>query len=179
MVSSTLYCHFRCVWPSMPKLIKIISLLFLCNIVRKKYISDEVDFLHADKHESMLQIDIMILMGMVKHSQSSQKSKFVCLYNISKKKLEMKLNFCMQINIKCLYKLISILLALKSPRRWYYHYWWEWWSILKALKVTSLQYLYYPKKKLGMEFIFCMQQNLIFFKWKWLDMFKVPKTGSW
>ena len=25
--------------------------------------SDEVDFLHADKHESLLQIDIMILMG--------------------------------------------------------------------------------------------------------------------
>ena len=30
------YCHFRCVWPGMPKLTKITSLLFLCNIVRKK-----------------------------------------------------------------------------------------------------------------------------------------------
>ena len=39
--------------------------------------SDEVNFLHADKHESLLQIDAMILMGMVKHSYSSQKSKFV------------------------------------------------------------------------------------------------------
>ena len=29
----------------------------------KKELSDEVDFLHADKHESLLQIDIMILMG--------------------------------------------------------------------------------------------------------------------
>ena len=29
----------------------------------KKELSDEVDFLHADKHESMLQIDGMILMG--------------------------------------------------------------------------------------------------------------------
>ena len=38
--------------------------------------SDEVDFLLADKHESLLQIDSMILMGMVKHSQSSQNSKF-------------------------------------------------------------------------------------------------------
>ena len=27
-------------------------------------------FLHADKRESLLQIDRMILMGMVKHSQS-------------------------------------------------------------------------------------------------------------
>ena len=40
----------------------------------KKELSDEVNFLHADKHESLLQIDTMILMGMVKHSQSSQNS---------------------------------------------------------------------------------------------------------
>ena len=38
--------------------------------------SDEVDFLHADKHESLLQIDTMILMGMFKHFQSFQNSKF-------------------------------------------------------------------------------------------------------
>ena len=36
-----------------------------------------VDFWHAVKHESLLQIDSMILMGMVKHSQSSQNCKFV------------------------------------------------------------------------------------------------------
>ena len=36
---------------------------------------NEADFLNADKHESLLHID-MILMGMVKHSQSSQNSKF-------------------------------------------------------------------------------------------------------
>ena len=43
----------------------------------KKGVSDEVDFLHADKHESFLQIDSMIvLMGTVKHSQSYQNSKF-------------------------------------------------------------------------------------------------------
>ena len=39
-------------------------------------VSDEVDFLHADKRESFLQIDTKISMGMVKHSQSSQNSKF-------------------------------------------------------------------------------------------------------
>ena len=38
--------------------------------------SDEVDFLHADKHESLLQIDTMILIGIVKHSPNSQNSKF-------------------------------------------------------------------------------------------------------
>ena len=42
----------------------------------KKEVSDEFDFLHADKPESLLQIDTMILMGMVKHSQSFQNSKF-------------------------------------------------------------------------------------------------------
>ena len=37
----------------------------------KKEVNDEVDFLQADKHEGLLQIDTTILMGMVKHSQSS------------------------------------------------------------------------------------------------------------
>ena len=37
----------------------------------KKDVIDEVEFLQSDKHQSMLQIDTMILMGMVKHSQSS------------------------------------------------------------------------------------------------------------
>ena len=51
----------------------------------KKEVSDEVDFLHADKHESFLQIDTMIFDGMVKHSQSSQTASLQCLYNILKK----------------------------------------------------------------------------------------------
>ena len=43
----------------MPKLPKITSLLFAIY----KEVSDEVDFLHADKHESCLQIDTMIFDG--------------------------------------------------------------------------------------------------------------------
>ena len=42
----------------------------------KKELSHDVDFVHADKHESLLQIVSMIWMGMVKHSQSSKNSKF-------------------------------------------------------------------------------------------------------
>ena len=34
----------------------------------KKEMSDEIDFLHAVKHESFLQIDIMTLIGILKHS---------------------------------------------------------------------------------------------------------------
>ena len=36
----------------------------------KKEVSDEVDFLHADKHKSFLQINTVILKGMGRHSQS-------------------------------------------------------------------------------------------------------------
>ena len=40
----------------------------------KKELSDEVVFLHTDKHETLLKIDVMILIVMVKHSQNSQNS---------------------------------------------------------------------------------------------------------
>ena len=33
-----------------------------------KKMSNKVDFFHTDKHESFLQIDAMILLGMIKHS---------------------------------------------------------------------------------------------------------------
>ena len=51
----------------------------------KKEVSDEVDFLHADKHESCLQIDAMIFDGMVKHFQSYQNSKFAMSLQYLKK----------------------------------------------------------------------------------------------
>ena len=47
-----------------------------------------VDFLHADKYESLLQIDSMILMGMIKHSQSSQNSKFAMSLQYLKKEVK-------------------------------------------------------------------------------------------
>ena len=52
----------------------------------KKEVSDEVDFLLSDEHESLLQIDTMILMGMVKHSQSFQNSKFAMSLQYLEKK---------------------------------------------------------------------------------------------
>ena len=59
----------------------------------QKELSDEVDFLHADKHESLLQIDSMILMGMVKHSQSSQNSKFAMSLQYLKKEVRDEVDF--------------------------------------------------------------------------------------
>ena len=64
----------------------------------KKELINEIEFLHADKYESLLAIDSMSLMWMTKHSQRSQNSKFAMYLNISKKKLKIKLSFCMQIN---------------------------------------------------------------------------------
>ena len=74
--------------------------------------SDEVDFLHAGKHESVLQIDTMILMGREWSSipKVPKIASLQCLYNISKKELEMKLIFCMYVNIKVSCKVILPLL---------------------------------------------------------------------
>ena len=57
----------------------------------KKEVSDEVDFLHADKNESFLQVDTMIFDGNGQAFQSSQ-------------------NCINTLNIKVCYKVISSLL---------------------------------------------------------------------
>ena len=59
----------------------------------KKEVSDAVGFLHADKHESLLQIDTMILMEMVKYSQSSQNSKFAMSLQYLKKEIRDEVDF--------------------------------------------------------------------------------------
>ena len=55
--------------------------------------SDKVEFLHAGKHESLLQIDTFILMGMAKHSQSSQNSKFTMSLQYLKKEVIDEVDF--------------------------------------------------------------------------------------
>ena len=59
----------------------------------KKEVSDEIDFLHADKHESLLQIDTMTLIGIVKHSQSSQNSKVTMSLQCIKKEVRKGVHF--------------------------------------------------------------------------------------
>ena len=58
----------------------------------KKDVSDEVDFLHADKCKGLLQIDTMILME-ISIPKFPKIASFQCLYNTLRKKLEMKLIF--------------------------------------------------------------------------------------
>ena len=52
----------------------------------KKELSDEVDFLNIDQHQSFLQIDTMIFDGIIKHFQSFKNSKFVTYLQYFKKR---------------------------------------------------------------------------------------------
>ena len=54
---------------------------------------EDKHFLHADKHESLLQIDTMILMGIVRHCQSSQNSKFAMSLQYLKKEVRDEVDF--------------------------------------------------------------------------------------
>ena len=58
-----------------------------------KEVSVEVGFLHANKHESLLQIDTMILMGMSSYSQSSQNSMFAMSLQYLKKEVRDEVEF--------------------------------------------------------------------------------------
>ena len=80
-------------WPGMPKLPKI-SLLFPCSILRKKW-EMKLIFCVQISMKVSYKLILWFLMGMVKHSQSSQNSKFAMSLQYLKKKLEMKLIFCM------------------------------------------------------------------------------------
>ena len=72
----------------------------------KRQVNDEVDFLHAGKHENLLQINTMILMEMVKYFQSSQNSKFTMSVQHLKKEVRDEVDF-----------------FLDADARWYYDYW--------------------------------------------------------
>ena len=72
--------------------------------------SDEVDLLHAGKHESLLQIDSM---GMVKNSQSSQNSKFAMSLQYLKKELKAEVDFLHAEFPKVYFNTLSIKVAYK------------------------------------------------------------------
>ena len=74
---------------------------------------DEVDFLHAYRHKSFLQVDfntlsnnisykvtLTWLMDMIKHSQSTPRNKFAVPSQYLKNELRMELYFCTQRKIK-------------------------------------------------------------------------------
>ena len=122
--------------------------------------SDTVDVLHADKHESSLQIGTKSFWWVCSSIAKVPKiASLQCLYNITKKVRD-EVEFCdadkhqsslpvdfNTLGINVFSNVIGII--MNTWKAW----WWEWSSILKVLKVTSLQYLYnISKKKLWKEF---------------------------
>ena len=59
----------------------------------KKDVSDEIDFLHADKHKDLPQIDTIILMEIVRHSQNSENRKFSMSLQYLKKNVRDEVDF--------------------------------------------------------------------------------------
>ena len=59
----------------------------------KREVIDAVDILHSDNHESLVQIDTVILMEMVKCSRSSQNSKFAVSLQYLKKEVRDEVDF--------------------------------------------------------------------------------------
>ena len=124
----------------MPKLPPQKSLLFfLCNSLRRKWIS-KLTFCIQISMKTYYKLILWFWWRCSSISKVPKIASLQCMYNISKKKKTSdKLIFCMQINIKVDYKLISTIWAPNLATRWYYDYWLVWWSILKLLKVTTLQ----------------------------------------
>ena len=77
---------------------------------------DEVNSWHANKHESLLQIDAILLMGMVKYSQSSSNSKFVMFLEYLKDEVRDELDF-LHADKHQFQHLISALWSSKFPTR--------------------------------------------------------------
>ena len=63
--------------------LEVLSLVFRWN----NEVCDE------DRHESFLQSDTIILMGIIKHSQSFQNSEFTMLLQYLKKEVRVKVDF--------------------------------------------------------------------------------------
>ena len=85
----------------------------------KKEIIDEVDFLHADKHQSFLQVDFntlgkvshkviqSLLVGMINHSQIAQSNKFAISLQYLKKEVRNGIHFLHTDKHQSFYKLAS------------------------------------------------------------------------
>ena len=95
-VFSNSYYHFRCVWPGISKLPKMTSLLFLYNMLKMKLAMQLIFYMQIS-----MKACYKLILRYVWWSipEVPKKASLHCLYNIPKK-LEMKVTFLMQINIK-------------------------------------------------------------------------------
>ena len=107
--------------------------------------------MHADKQENLLQIDSMILMGMVKHSQISQNSKFALSLQYLKKEVKDEVDFLQADQDQSVGNVYFKTLGIKVSYNFHIIINGHDQAFSNYLKVTSLQYLYnISKKKLGM-----------------------------
>ena len=153
---------------------------YLCNILRKKWVKKLI-FCMQISLKVFYKLILWFLMRVVKHSGSSQNSKFAMPLQYVKKELSNEsFSFSFSLHADKHQSFLQVdfnNLGIKVSYK-------AWSSILKILKVTSVQYLYnILKKMLGMEFIFCMQINIKVstsgnyrFWWKWPDMSIVPNV---
>ena len=135
----------------MPKVPKITSLQYLCNISRKRR-GINIIFCMKRHIKVLYKRVVSFLLVLARHVQSTQNSKFVISlqYLNNKKKGGMKLIFCLQINMKLSYKLITLILVdMVRPSR-----------IIQNNKFAkTLQYL---KKEVRIKLIFCEDKHHIF-----------------
>ena len=96
---------------------------------------DEDAFLRADKCQRLLQIDTIIVSGVVRYAQVTQNNKLAISLQYLKKEVSDEIDFfVVQINMKACYKSIQWI-------------WQGWSSIPKVNKKASLQCLYNMSKK--------------------------------
>ena len=82
-VSSKWYYHFRCVWPGTPKLPKIKSSLFFCNILRKKWLTKSI-FCMQVSIKTYYKLILWFWWGWSSISKVPKIASLQCLHNISK-----------------------------------------------------------------------------------------------
>ena len=98
-VFSNWYCHFRCVWPGMCELPKIASLLFLYNMLRKKWVMQLIFYMQISI-KACYKLILRLFDGYGQAFPKFPKKQVCNVFTISLKKLEINLTFLMQINIK-------------------------------------------------------------------------------
>ena len=134
MKASNWYSDFW--WSSFRKVPKIATLPCLCSISKKKLklksifcmqinLKFPTSWFQQFRHQSCYKVIVLLLVVVIKHSQSTQSNKFAILHNIQKKEVRDGVLFCMHVNIKV-------------SKSCYYCFSWKWPEMPKLPKVRLL-----------------------------------------
>ena len=115
---------------------------------------NEVDFLHAESMNIFYKLILWFLIGMIRHSQNSQNSKFAMSLQYLKKEVRDEVDFLHADKHQSFLPVDFSTLAIKVSYKGILSFI----IVIKVSKVISLQYLFsFSKKKVGMGF---MQINI-------------------